>query len=98
MLGQSRQAGGIRLRIRVDRQEVVVALEEGCDPVLVLGAQDGAGDIDDAPSPFDETQCAFERLVLILDALLERAGAYGPFGVGLSSPGAGAGAGRVDQN
>ena len=51
MLCQRRQASRIRLRLRVDRQEIVVALEESGDPVLVLGSQDGAGDIDDAPAP-----------------------------------------------
>ena len=48
MLGQRWQASRIRLRIRVDRQKIVVAGEERGDPVLVLGAQDGAGDVDDA--------------------------------------------------
>jgi hypothetical protein len=95
MLGQRRQAGRIRLRIRVDRQENVVAGHERGDPVLVLGPQDGAGDVHNAPALLDETQRAFERLVLILDALLERAGADAPFGVGIAPPGAGAGARRV---
>ena len=75
-----------------------MAGHEGGDPVLVLGPQDGAGDIDDAPALLDETQRALERLVLILDALFERAGAHAPFGVGVAPPGAGAGAGRVDQH
>ena len=50
------------------------------------------------PPCLDETQRAFERLVLILDALLERAGAHTPFGVGVAPPGAGARAGRIDQH
>ena len=58
MLGERRQAGRIRLRIRVDRQEIVVAGHERGDPVLVLGPQDGAGDVDDAAALFDETQRA----------------------------------------
>ena len=36
--------------------------------------------------------------VLVLDALLERAGADAPFGVGVAPPGAGAGAGRIDEH
>jgi hypothetical protein len=95
---QRRQAGRIRLRIRVDRQKIVVAGHERGDPIFVLGPQDGAGDVDDAPALLDETQRAFERFVLILDALLERAGADAPFGVRIAPPGARAGAGRVDQH
>src|SRR5580692_4990144 len=98
MLGERWQAGRTRLRIRVDRQAIVVAGHERGDPVLVLGPQDGARDIDDAPALLDETQRAFEGLVLILDALLERAGPDAPFGVGVAPPGARAGAGRVDQH
>ena len=60
--------------------------------------QDRAGDVDDAPAALDETHRAFKRFVLILDALLERAGADAPLGVGIAPPGAGAGAGRVDQH
>src|ERR1700722_5436317 len=98
MLSQRREASRTRLCIRIDRQEIVVALEEGGDPVLVLGPQDGARDIDDASALLDEAQRAFERLVLILDALLERARPDAPFGVGIAPPGAGAGAGRIDQH
>ena len=94
MLRQRWQAGGTRLRLRVDRQEIVVALKKGGDPVLVLGSQNGASDIDDASAPLDEAQRAFERLVLILDALLEGAGPDAPFGVGVAPPGAGARAWR----
>src|SRR3984957_20053720 len=98
MLSQRRQAGRIRLRLRIDRQEIVVTLEEGRDSLLVLGAEDRAGNIDDPPALLDETQRGFQRLVLILDALLERAGAHAPFGVGIAPPGPGPRAGRVDQH
>jgi hypothetical protein len=98
MLSEGGQAGRIRLRLRVDRQAIVVAGHERGDPVLVLGPQHGAGDIDDASALLDEAQRAFQRFVLILDALFERPGAHAPFGVRIAAPGAGAGAGRVDQH
>jgi hypothetical protein len=50
MLRQRWQAGGTRLRLRVDRQEIVVPAHERSNPILVLGSQNGASDIDDAPA------------------------------------------------
>jgi hypothetical protein len=70
MLGQRRQARGARLRGGVDRQEIVVALKECTDSVLVLGPQNGARDVNNAPAAPYETQRLFQRLVLILGALL----------------------------
>ena len=67
-----------------------MALKERGDAVLVLGLEDGACDIDDASALLNETQRAFERLLLIRDPLFERAGADAPFGVGIAAPGAGA--------
>ena len=98
MLGERRQSGGTSLLGRIDRQEIVVPAHELGDPILVLGPQNGAGDIDDAPAPLEETQRAFECLILILNALFERAGTDAPLGVGVTPPGAGAGARRVDQH
>src|SRR5208282_1041328 len=82
----------------VDRQKVVVALQELADPVLVLRADDRAGHVDDTPATLDETQSIFKRFILILDALIERARADAPLGVGVAPPGAGAGARRVDHD
>ena len=41
---------------------------------------------------------ALSSVCTVLDALLERAGADAPLGVGVAPPGAGAGARRVDQH
>ena len=41
---------------------------------------------------------ALEHRFLLLEPLGERAGADAPFGVGIAPPGAGAGAGRIDQH
>jgi hypothetical protein len=94
MLGKRWQAGRTPLLGRIDRQEIVVPAHERSNPILVLGSQNGASDMDDPSAPLDEAQRAFERLVLILDALLEGAGPDAPFGVGVAPPGAGARAWR----
>ena len=66
-----------------------MSLEKGGDAVLVFGAQDGTGHVNHAAAPLDETHGAFQRFVLVLDPLLERAGADAPFGVRIAPPGAG---------
>ena len=50
------------------------------------------------PPGFTQRGGAVEHRGLLLDALRQRAGPHAPFGVGVAPPGAGAGAGRVDQH
>jgi hypothetical protein len=87
MLGERRESGRARLGAGVDRQEIVVAAHEFGDPVLVLGPENRARNIDDPPASLNESQRVFKRFVLVLDPLLERAGADAPFAVGIAPPG-----------
>ena len=50
------------------------------------------------PPWLDQRRGAVEHRVLVLDALLERAGPHPPLGVRIAPPGPDAGAGRVDQH
>ena len=73
-------------------------LQERDNPVLVLGLQHRAGDVDDPAARLDVTRRRLQGLDLILDPLLQRAGAHPPLGVGTAPPGARAAARRVDED
>ena len=72
--------------------------EEGPDRLVVLLGQHRAGDVGDAPARLHQLGGPGQHLGLILDALGQRAGAHAPFCIGIAPPGAGAGAGRIDQD
>ena len=72
--------GAFATKIRVLRQE-------GGDAVLVLLAQQRAGDIDQATAGFDMTGAPRQNLVLRRLPLLQRAGTRAPFGVRVAPPG-----------
>ena len=72
--------------------------EKAAHLVAVLLGQQRARHIGDAAARLDQRRGAVERGGLLLVAHLERAGAHPPLGVGIAPPGAGAGAGRVDQH
>ena len=71
---------------------------KAADLLAVFRRQHRAGDVGDPPARLDQRGGAIEHLDLVLQPHLERARAHPPFGVGIAPPGAGAGAGRVDQH
>src|SRR5829696_6513888 len=83
---------------RIGGREARVRAEEALDRVVVLLRQHRAGDIDDAAAGAHETRGAVEDRVLLLSADLEAAGPQTPFRIRVAAPGAGAGAGRVDEH
>ena len=64
----------------------------------VFLAEHRTGHIGNAASGLHQRGGAIEQRLLLREALLQRAGAHPPFGVGIAPPGAGAGTGRVDQH
>ena len=78
--------------------ELGVALEEGLDLPLVLGRQHRAGGVDEAAARLHQARRGVEDGGLLGDELGEILGPQGPAAVGIATPGAGAGAGRVDQH
>jgi hypothetical protein len=75
-----------------------MALEEGGDAVLVLLGQQRAGDIDQAAARLHEVGGVGQHAVLLDLALGQLVGRQAPLGVGVATPGARAGAGRVDED
>ena len=71
---------------------------KAADLLAVFLRQYRAGDVGDPAARLYQSGRAIEHFDLVLQPHLERAGAHPPFGVGVAPPGAGAGAGRVDQH
>src|SRR5260221_2883937 len=66
--------------------------------LLVLLAQERAGGLDKPPPGCDEAGGAFDDAVLQLGQLDDVVLREAPFGVGVTAPGAGAGAWRIDED
>ena len=72
--------------------------QEGAHLCAVFLVQHRAGDIGDPAAGLEQRHGAVEHFGLLLLALFERAGPHAPLGVRVAAPGAGAGAGRIDQH
>ena len=75
-----------------------MALEEGLDLALVLGRQHRAGGVDQPAARLHQARRGVEDGGLLGHQLGEILGPQRPAAVGIAPPGAGAGAGRVDQH
>ena len=75
-----------------------MAREETAHLRAVFLVQYRTGHVSNAPTGFEQGHGAVEDFRLLLLALFERAGPHAPLGVRIAPPGAGAGAGRVDQH
>src|SRR5271169_7051119 len=81
----------------VEGEEIRVRLQERGDPVLVLGLEDGAGDVNDPAAGLHVTRRRLERLDLIFYPLFQGAGTHPPLCVGTAPPCARTAARRVDE-
>ena len=75
-----------------------MAREERAHLRAVFLVEHRTGDVGDPPAGLEQRHGAVEDFGLLLLPLLQRAGPHAPFGVRIAPPGAGAGAGRVDQH
>ena len=66
--------------------------------LAVLRRQHRARDVGDPPARLHQRRRAVQHLDLVFQPHLERARPHPPFRIGVAPPGAGAGAGRVDQH
>lgn len=71
---------------------------EGFDLPVVFLWQHRAGDVDQLTAGPDIGSSLSQRLLLLFDPLLQIAVGQPPFGIGPAPPGAGAGAGGIDQH
>ena len=72
--------------------------KKGLDLGAVLLFQHRTGDIANTSAGFDERDGAIENFNLLLPTLFQSPRPHAPFGIGVATPGAGAGAGRIDQH
>ncbi|BAQ45288.1 conserved hypothetical protein [Methylobacterium aquaticum] len=96
--GAAHPLGDGRRQVEGAEREVVATRRQPRHRRVVLLRQERAGDVDDPPAWPRQARRPVEHRLLLGDAGREAAGAQAPLGVRVAPPGAGAGAGRVDQH